>query len=56
MLEINLCSVYSLEMSPINEIDNKFLLNQINQSKYVVHWLNCTLKQRKEKNLMNNNL
>ena len=29
MLEIQVCTVFSLKMHRINEIDNKFLLNQI---------------------------
>ena len=42
MLEIK--SVYSLEMLRINEIDNKFILNQINKSlevAYVITFRAC---------------
>ena len=31
MLEIQVCTIFSLKMHRINEIDNKFLLNKINQ-------------------------
>ena len=50
MLDINLCSVYSLEMRRTNEIDNKFNLNQsINQ----LNWWSLLVKKLMTHPLLN---